>query len=256
MTSKIILWIVASRLHISILFYFIVIGFGSSLDHYLVLSAVLWHYSVYLFDRVYDSRIDNLYQKGEAIPPSYVSSLNVVIVLLLICSFFLFLKSNYNVWYWVFSLPFTFLYTLPLIKGVRIKQILFIKNFYSALIIWSCPIFLIFCIQIGIWNISLSNLIGLFNLFISVLIIEAFWDIRDKEGDRQHNINTIPNKFGVLNTKLYLVCLLVVLFLISYEINFFMALMLIFIFLINEKSPKLYFHLPIILLVLRNLLHF
>lgn len=249
--------IIASRIHVSILFYFIATSYYDSFNltnNYLLLSIVVWHYALYLFDRVFDWKIDSKYQGEESIPQSYVSILFFFIVLLLIASLVLFYKSGFSIWYWGILFPLTFLYTVPIIYNKRIKQFLVLKNLYSAVVIWALPIYLIVYLETKIpitnWALGMKLVV----LVLSVLIIEAFWDIRDKQGDLDNNIHTMPNQFGTKYTKYYLITLLFLEFLIIRDLNFFIITMFIFILFVNERSHKIYFHLPIFLLILRGLI--
>lgn len=254
MIKKLFMLLLTSRIHVSVIFFFILnnfhMSFGNSGSDYLLWSLTLWHYALYLFDRVHDWKIDAEYQQGEAIPQKSVRSLFIVVAILLLLSLTLFFVSGYPVLYWICLFPLTFLYTYPLFFKKRIKQILFIKNLYSAAIVWCLPIFILVYLETGSLSFDPHFVRKLISLMGSVLLIEAFWDIRDKEGDRDHNIQTLPNVFGILYTKIYLAILLI----LTWDFNLFTVTMCFLIIIIQENSPKFYFHLPIFCLIAKYLI--
>lgn len=250
--DKLTALILNSRMHISFLFYLIANSFnqrfGLNAD-YLVLSISFWHFSIYLFDRAYDIKLDTEYQSNEVFSFSTQKKLYLVVFLLLFSSLIFFFLSDKPLFYWLIIFPFTFIYTKP-VFSIKVKQILFVKNFFSAAIIWTLPIILLLKLTT---NFSLLDSLKLTSsLFLLVMVIEAFWDIRDIEGDIVNHVKTIPNYFGIIFTKLYCLALLIIAAFSngSFYLSFSIGLMLIFVYFVNKESPKIIYHLPIFILIL------
>jgi 4-hydroxybenzoate polyprenyltransferase len=134
----------------------------------------------------------------------YIST-NIVISLL--CSLFFYEKHFY-----------TFIYAINLILFLYtpyLKKILFIKNITCASVVSSTILLTSKSISLNNQNtVSLlsqkysQNYIHGFNLiditsiflFLSSLYIELLLDVKDIRGDKENNIITIPNHFGVKKT--------------------------------------------------------
>jgi 4-hydroxybenzoate polyprenyltransferase len=109
-----------------------------------------------------------------------------------------------------------FLYTPVL------KKILFIKNLTCASVVSSTLLFTsrsLFLNQginvLTLQTLQQPNLIHITTrfLFLSSLYIELLLDIKDRNGDKQNNILTVPNYFGVKKTIDFLI--------VIFTINFF-----------------------------------
>lgn len=87
------------------------------------------------------------------------------------------------------------------------------------------------------------------SLFLAVMVIEAFWDIRDASGDLENNIKTIPNVLGIKNTRIYLLILLLIISLLSMGLSTFTMMMIPFVLLTQENTEKHIYHLPIFMLI-------
>lgn len=243
--------IIISRIHISILYYLLSSAICNTLgvfDLDLIWSISLWHYAVYLFDRVYDSDIDSKYQGEEAFPKTLVRLSYVIIGGLLLSSSYFYFRSAFPIYYWFILFSLTFLYTFPIYKK-RIKQIFILKNFYSASVIWTFPILLILIIKGYPLLTETLALIKMTSLFLAVMVIEAFWDIRDASGDLENNIKTIPNVLGIKNTRIYLLILLLIISLLSMGLSTFTMMMIPFVLLTQENTEKHIYHLPIFMLI-------
>lgn len=85
------------------------------------------------------------------------------------------------------------------VRGVRIKDIFFIKNLViatSCSIIATMPFF---------YTMNYEYLLFIFAFFFMKLLINTIvFDIRDVEGDRTLNIKTVPVKIGVQHAKQFL----------------------------------------------------
>lgn len=129
---------------------------------------------------------------------------NVVISIL--SAFFFYEKHFYK-----------FIYTINLILFLYtpyLKKILFIKNITCASVVSSTLVLtskslLLNNIMIASQNTQHINLIDItsFFLFLSSLYIELLLDVKDIQGDKENNIITIPNYFGVKKTYHFLIVL-------------------------------------------------
>ena len=246
------------RLHISLIFLFLIINayqwiIKEPVDWPVAISFFLWHYALYIFDRAYDYERDKISQPQEAIRPSeYKFFIWLAIIFCLLPLIILPLWSKSVLPYLPF-LPITFLYTYPIYKGIRTKNITFLKNLYSALLIWTLPLaFIIYfygAVDSSLWEIFKNNFLG---LFVYVLIGEAFWDIRDMKGDEINKVKTLPLVIGVLATKIYLVSLILVDYsMFGKSVTDSTIIYLFLIIIVNRKTPNWVYHLPALLALYR-----
>jgi len=252
-------YILAYRIHISAIFFFLLYYNNkrlttNPLDYPLIISFAFWHFALYLFDRVYDGDLDKESQPNEYVPKKQRKALYIFIAGLVISSFFLYVKTGHPIVYWIILLPITFLYTLPIIGKTRIKNILIVKNVYSAGPIWTLPLYIQAVLVTGDPSkIPTDVLYSIFSLAIYILIGEIFWDIRDKSVDKKYGIATIPNTFGINTAKIIIFLLIVVDFSIKGQIDFNGSGILYCCLLpfTQEKSNRILFHLPPLIALLR-----
>lgn len=259
--NKIYYPFVKYRIHISLIFLFLLINVYShfakqALCWPVIISFFIWHFALYIFDRAYDYKLDAINQPQEAILPVERMFFIYLSVILALVPIPILLYYKLSILPYLPFIPITFLYTFPLYKTVRSKNILFFKNFYSALFIWTLPLALVMYFYtnntLSFWEIFKTYFVG---LFIYVLIGEAFWDIRDVEGDKQQNVNTIPVVFGVLPTKIYLFILIGIDWLVFGNIVTISTLIyIVLISLVKSNSPRWIFHIPPILALFRFLI--
>ncbi|NBX81408.1 MAG: hypothetical protein EBQ94_13730 [Flavobacteriales bacterium] len=251
--------IVKYRIHISCIFFFLLINNNlrvtKHVDYSLIFSLTFWHFSLFLFDRVYDREIDKLSQPNEYVKEKYSCFLYVVVFLLIISSLISYLNSGYKIIYWIILLPIVFLYPLRIFGDFRIKQIFLVKNLFSALLIFCFPLILQ-AILLSNGQVNYNNLIQpILSLFIYVMIGEVFWDIRDCSIDKQFNIKTIPNTFGIKKTKIYILSLIIIDSILTQ--TFFSSSAIIYFVLITfikENSNRLIFHFPPLIALFRFLI--
>lgn len=137
--------LVKYRIHISVIFLFLLINVYSLFAKQLiawpvVLSFFMWHYALYIFDRAFDYNLDAINQPKEAILPKERNFFLILSFSLCIAPIVLLIVFNYTIIPYLFFIPITFLYTYPVYKKIRSKNILFFKNFYSAFFIWTLPL--------------------------------------------------------------------------------------------------------------------
>lgn len=243
------------RIHLSILFSIILFSnnyfLGKEIDWYFIFSFTFWHFSLFLFDRVYDRKIDILSQPNEYVKERYAKAGYLVTFLSLIISLIFYFLSSYALWVWLVMLPLVFLYPLRIYKGIRVKSIFLFKNLYSAFFIYTLPI----VIQTYLLGAEFTNITLIFSLFIYVMIGEVFWDIRDMEADLLHNTITIPNYLGLKFSKYFIFVLVVIDYLIKGELLSFSGwIYLALIISITDKSDRLIFHVPPLLALLNFIL--
>ena len=137
--------------------------------------------------------------------------LYITINFLIFLSTTYFLKKN-NIHLYIYGINLVlFLYTPVL------KKILFVKNIVCASVVSSTIILTSKSLLVGnnknlllnyipsqypiikYNNLNLIHITSIF-LFLSSMYIELLLDIKDIDGDRENNIITIPNYFGVKNT--------------------------------------------------------
>lgn len=260
MLDKIYYPFVKYRIHISVIFLFLLINLYTSFAKQaivwpVIISFFCWHFALYIFDRAYDFKLDAINQPNEAILPKERNFFLWLSVLLCLIPIAILLYHKLNILPYLPFIPITFLYTFPIYKGVRSKNIFFLKNFYSALFIWTLPLATVMYYytqtDLSFWEIFRIHFIG---LFIYVLIGEAFWDIRDVDGDKQQKVNTIPVVFGVTYCKIYLFALILFDWLIfRNQVNTSTIVYVILILIVNPKSPRWIFHIPPLLALYRFL---
>jgi len=112
---------------------------------------------------------------------------------------------------------YKFIYTINLILFLYtpyLKKILFIKNITCASVVSSTLVLtskslLLNNIMIASQNTQHINLIDITSifLFLSSLYIELLLDVKDIQGDKENNIVTIPNYFGIKKTYHFLIIL-------------------------------------------------
>lgn len=247
------------RVHLSIIFYFLLIynnkRVTDNLNYYLIISFSFWHFALFLFDRIYDRELDKISQPDEYVKDNYAKVMYGIVAVALIISFISFFYSGYRIIYWLLLLPITFLYPLKLYRELRVKNIFLIKNLFSAMLIFCFPLLLqIYLLSNG--NFDYKNVVEpIVSLFIYVMIGEVFWDIRDCSTDKQFNIKTIPNTFGIGFTKVYILALIIIDGFLTN--SFFSTSAYIYLFLITfvkEQTHRLVYHLPPLLALIRFLL--
>lgn len=246
------------RIHISLIFLFLLISLYqlSGDNNYswpVILSFSLWHFALYLFDRAYDYKLDAINQPKEAILPKERKLILIISIVMAILPIGILAYFKLKILPYIVFIPITFLYTYPIYKGIRSKNILFFKNFYSAFFIWTLPLAFVSYFYISsegnFWQVFYLQFTG---LFIYVMIGEAFWDIRDVNGDKLQKVQTIPVVFGVKFAKVYLILLMLIdLFLFGKTVTDSAIIYLILILICSPKSPRWIFHIPPILALFR-----
>ncbi len=256
LSLKMIFVFVKYRLHISLIFFFLLyynnLRYGFPINYPLLISFSLWHFALFLFDRVYDRKIDKISQPDEYIEDKNSSSFYAVVVLLLAVSLIFYFITGFKLIYWLILFPITFLYPYRVVGRFRIKSLLFVKNLYSALLIFCLPLIIqLHLISNGDANYT-KLLTPILSLFIYVLIGEVFWDIRDMQADKTDGTATIPNTLGLLATKIYIIILILAdAFLTK---NFFSTSAIVYLLLVifvRESSYRLFFHLPPLIALIR-----
>lgn len=254
--NLLLLTILRYRVHISFLYFLILQKFwikyvGMNIDWLVVTSFALWHYGIYLLDRVYDCEKDIHSQKEESIPVKQKQILLYLSYIILALPIPMLWLAKKTVIPYLIILPFAFLYTIPVLGfKKRLKDLFLIKNLYSAVVIWPLSIFV--CLY-AYSPLTLNQLISydrFYQLMIITFIVEAFWDIRDVDGDLKFGVKTLPNTLGINVTKAILLVLLVIcFFLLHTSIVTFLSLF-VTILIANKYSGNVIYHIPLLLNVI------
>ena len=254
--NSIFLNILRYRLHVSFLYFIILQKFwmkyvDEEIDWPVVISFALWHFGIYLIDRVYDCEKDNYSQKEEAIPEKQKNALMALSFFILFIPILILWLSGKSVVIYLAIVPFAFLYTFPIFGfKKRLKDLFLVKNLYSATIIWPLSIFI--CLY-GYSSLEFNELIQFdrfYQLAIITFIIEVFWDIRDVEGDLKFGVKTIPNSIGINLTKVILLTLLVLCFMfLNTSLVTFLSL-IVTIVLAKKTANNVIYHIPLLLNVI------
>lgn len=252
--------VVKYRIHISLLFFFLIVTTFERIAHRpiswpVVAAFSAWHFALYIFDRAYDYDKDKLTQPQEAIKPGERKFWLWVSFIFTALPLFILPLAGLSVVPYLPFIPVTFLYTYPVYHGIRAKNITLVKNLYSALLIWTLPLSVILYSYSGadlsFWEVFKQNFLG---MFIYVMVGEAFWDIRDVEGDRVNKVRTLPVVMGIIPTKVYLFALVITdLLVFGRPVGDSAIIYSILILIVNRRTPNWVYHLPALLALYRFL---
>jgi len=238
--------------HISIIYAFLIINawqkFSAQPLNWPVLWAfIIWHFALYLFDRAYDADKDQLSQKTEAVPLSQQKPLIWFSVVLSLAPIALLVADRQSIVPYLILLPFTFLYTFPILPGgKRFKDFFFIKNFYSAFIIWSFSIFWMLKNYAGLPDPTIHFFWNNFSgLLLTTIIGEIHWDMRDIASDTENNVKTLPVVLGLNTTKILIItALLIAFFGLQLLSGFSLVMMIVLVLMARVVKTNIIYHLP------------
>ncbi|OWY18227.1 hypothetical protein C7N43_26980 [Sphingobacteriales bacterium UPWRP_1] len=259
-----------TRLHIGIICFFL---YHNIIYYYLnqqaapinlpvLFAFALWNLALYLFDRAYDYNKDRITQAKDALSIKQARLGIYIAVLLTLLPAGMLAISHLPLAPYLFFLPVTFLYTLPLTKkGVRVKNLFLVKNLYSALFIWTLPVAVILHYYQGITQPVYLLVIQNYYFFFFVLMGEIIWDFKDVRSDTIHGVQTLPVILGFSLTRFLLLVMLtancVFFYLQTGYVNWpVIAFFLAFIVFANDRTPVILFHLPLLLVIADNVVKF
>lgn len=247
------------RIHISLIFFFILYSSWQSITHsspdiLVIISYSIWHWALYLFDRAYDAELDFISQGIESVPIIQKKPIIIFCIIISLIPFVILYLGGKNYILYLLFFPITFLYTLktPLLRNKRIKDLMIIKNLYSSILIWTLSISIILKYYA---EIEFSLIYIFTNYFLSLswntFAGEVLWDIRDIKADSINAVNTIPVKFGVFKTKFFIFILWFINFLFNHNnISLSSPFFLLVLYLSNKNNSNLIYHiLPIISII-------
>ncbi|OWY22913.1 hypothetical protein C7N43_05240 [Sphingobacteriales bacterium UPWRP_1] len=259
-----------TRLHIGIICFFLyhnIIYYylnqqSAPIKLHVLLSFAFWNLALYIFDRAYDHIKDQITQVNDALTTKQARwGLYGSVVLCLVPAGILSVYREPLLPY-LFFIPVTFLYTLPLNKkGIRVKNLFLVKNLFSALFIWTLPVVVILHYYQGVEQPVGYLLIQNYYFLLFVLMGEIIWDFKDVRSDSLHGVQTLPVVLGFSATRVILLLLLVANCLLFYlqtgfinwpVVAFFMG----FIVFANDRTPVLLYHLPLLLVMADNIFKF
>jgi 4-hydroxybenzoate polyprenyltransferase len=100
------------RIHLSIVFALLLYGnnikLGGTVNFKLLISFLLWHFSLFLFDRIYDRKIDKISQPDEYVKYQYAVKLYILVAIMMLTSLYFYWLSQKPIIYWLYILPITF----------------------------------------------------------------------------------------------------------------------------------------------------
>ncbi len=233
------------RLHVSLCFlvFFLLLNksiYQGSELWWMAAAFTLLNLSIYLFNKATDVHVDRVNKDAASqvmVPLLYYSSALFFLLPLL------WLRSNVIVLLIYIAVGFIGLWYSHVMLGFRLKQVFLIKNL-SAAVIWTVPLVLVGVIEAGI---SVTNMALLGVVFLAVLAVEAMWDVRDRKGDAQYKIKTLPNLVGVGWTKIislgYLVLGMFFVWKYSLPSNVAILLAILVVFVVEtheDRTPAYY----------------
>lgn len=267
--KSIVYYILKLRIHVSVVYFFVICSIvestlNASYKKFIVIIVCfsIWHFSLYLFDRAYDANLDYLNNPAESLKGNHRKHFLYFSIFLPIMQIFILYFYNQPILPYLFLLPITYLYNVRIFPKKRaIKHFTVIKNMYSAVLIWPLPIAIILKYYAELDNYLFEIMYWFWGFILCVFMGEIIWDIRDVDGDKIEGIETIPVKYGIKNTKLILIFIILIYFLINYyyfnTFNYVLILFyLLYILISTPKLPKILFHIPIFIAILYYILKF
>lgn len=250
--------IVKTRLHVAAIYYFLCIQIIESTTHQsakpflpVIIAFTIWHYALYLFDRAYDAHLDSLNNNKESLKGKYRNTLLYFSISIVFIPILILIHYKKPIIPYLFFIPITFLYNLRIFPNNKaIKHFTFLKNFYSAILIWPLPIAVMVKYYAGMNNYLIEIMYWYWSFIVFVFMGEVIWDMRDVDGDRQENINTIPVVYGLKKTRIFLFTVLVSVSIINIlmhnSFNYIVVTFyVIYILIASPNLPKWLFHLPL-----------
>lgn len=221
------------RLHVILLFGVLLFDSYSDLlrqEWILMVSFLIGISYIYIINKFFDKNEDVISQPEHAIVPSKKWFI-LVVVGGLVPLFFV----SQPIYYLTYIVLGT-LYSMPVYKHIRIKNIFLLKNIWSALFVWTLP-FYVLDLDIGQHDVN-----GYITLFIFVVVIELLWDLRDIEGDRKQKVRTFPVVFGWNKTKLLMILLVLTNFFVFSSSLYITVLLSLTIPFFSKITDNLWYH--------------
>lgn len=218
-------------------------------DPRLIIGAVffvglVW---IYLFNKVCDRREDLISQPEESLKQSETKYFKKLLPFLVLLPIPILFFINQPVWPYLCYVGLGFLYSYPLFKGMRLKNVFFVKNLVAGIDMLA-PVWFGLIIYFPPYYIAPYEFN--FNFFAALFLIyvagEILWDIRDIKGDDMNNIQTLPVVLGVQKSKVIAIAFvwIAVFFLGHSVVNYFVGIIMsIFIILATVNTKPIFFHL-------------
>ena len=164
------------------------------------LIGLVW---IYLFNKTCDRVEDAISQPEEMFLDKENRIFSRLLPFVAAFPILLLLSAHVPVWPYLFYIGLGFLYSYPLINGFRLKNVPLLKNFIAGINMLSPLWFGLYVyfppLYVSPYYPAVSFLTAVFFIYVSG---EILWDIRDVEGDKATNIQTIPVVFGILYAKI------------------------------------------------------
>lgn len=175
--------------------------YGMKPNFVLLLSAFFTMFTIYSFNKLTDTnedlinrpeRIDFIIGKEEKIKRMSVISLIIALI-------FGFYNSIFSLPVILFPFISGYLYSEKIFTNIpRLKDITGVKSIVVALA-WAVLVALLPIVDLKILDIQIVLLF--YFIFIKLFVNTVLFDVRDLEGDKKSNTNTIPVVLGLSNTK-------------------------------------------------------
>jgi len=208
---------------------------------------------IYLFNKTCDRVEDKVSQPDEMLSEKENLFMVRTLPVLLIVPIVILVATSMPVWPFLLYISLGFLYSYPVWKGVRLKNIFVVKTIIAGVNMLSplwFGLFLYFTpFYTHLYVPHMGFLIGLFLVYITG---ELVWDIRDVDGDRDAGVRTIPVVLGVRSTQYVAGGLLVsaLYFMPHVWVNYIaLAIVGLFVVFANKDRPRWFFHLMLYVLI-------
>lgn len=249
-----------TRMHVAFIFFFLMIsltklyGGAEKVGLAAPVAFAVWIFALYLFDRVHDINKDELTEKKDTFSPQVRRGLLIFSILLAFAPFVLLCLGYAPIWPALILFPITFLYTIPVYKGIRAKDIFIVKNLYSALLIYTLPVFFVIYVYNGYGGNLADLAVNLGYLLLFVFTGEVIWDIKDIDTDREHGVRTFPAIYGLEKTRIAILTLLLSICIYAFYfgkgINVYVMIgFMLFTLLVKKETPVWVYHLPMFVLL-------
>jgi|GEM_PF-2357896 len=254
--------ITKTRIHVAAIFFFLMIFlaklYGGVKEVHLVvpLAFSIWIFALYLFDRAYDINKDAVADLKDTFGSKFGKPLVILSVLIALLPWVILWTNEQSILPAIILIPITFLYSFPIHGNTRLKNIFIVKNLYSAVLIYTLPIFLVIYFyhnnstSVGIIELGTN----LFYLTLFVFTGEIIWDIKDIEADKKHGVKTFPSTYGLEKTRILVLTLLITICLYAFYfgkgINIPVTIgFVLFILLVKKNTPIWVYHLPLFIIL-------
>lgn len=225
---------------------------NSAVDPRLVVGVVftlgiIW---IFLFNKLYDEAEDAVSQPEEMVPAHHRVFMRYLLWFLFLSPVLILIAFKMPLWPYILYVLSGFLYSFPVYKGLRGKNIFFVKNAMATFNSFAPVCFGMFVYFKPFYDTDFTPAIpALIALAGLHFVAEMLWDIRDTPGDKATGIMTLPVVMGIFYTKLLALGIVAFGALLLHE-NLstiaVAAILCIFIFYATPERSPWFFHLLLV----------